>query len=252
MHLLTTSSHNLHRHVFSSFMIKRSHNLTKRASSESLQKLIPVPYLFMLPPKVPSFKVIFSSSSSYSHIVDSFLIYQFNPLMLWQYLLILLNNFFSWKSRKWFSQSLNFLKLTLLYYTCLLFNFFQFIRSIFLNNTTFRLHFNFTTTSLSSCTNFSRRINNRTFFILFIRWSFNILSHRFRWISSAFTTRRIIKEIWYFWSIPSVRLVMLIKFNLKVYLHHNNNSTNKPSILQTYKHTFKTRQINSSLYWLDN
>ena len=50
--------------------------------------------------------------------------------------------------------------------------------------------------------------------------SFDILSHRFGRISSAFTERRIIKEVGYLRTVPGVGLVMMfIEFDLEVYLH---------------------------------
>ena len=258
MHLLSSCSYYLYCHIFTSFVIKCSYNLSKSTSSQALKQFISISYLLMFSPDVPSFKVIFPRTGSDSNVVNCFLIDEFNPLMFWKNLLILLNNFFARKSRQWFPQTLKFLKMTVLNNAWFLFIFLQFIRSIFLDDTTFRLHFNFASTSFSGCANFPGWGNNSSLFIFFMWWSFKILSHRFRWISSAFIVGSIIKEIWYFWSIPSISFMMFIKFDLKVYLHINNNncinkhqlcnSSNKSTLKYILMLKYKIREKKHSIF----
>ena len=99
MHLLSSSSYYLYCHILTSFVVKCSYNLSKSTSSQTLKQFIPISYLLVLSPDVSSFKVIFPWASSDSNVINCLLIDEFNPLMFWQNLLILLNNLFTRKSR---------------------------------------------------------------------------------------------------------------------------------------------------------
>ena len=116
MHLLPACSNDLDSYRFSSLMIVGLNDFSESASAESFKELIPIADLFMFLPDVSAFEVVFTSSCADAHVVDGLLIYQFDPLVLREHLLILLDDFFARQTRDTLFESLAVVEMAVLDY----------------------------------------------------------------------------------------------------------------------------------------
>ena len=213
VHLFPTRPDYLHSHIFGRLVVEGPDNLPEGSPAQPLQQFIPVSHLLVLPPHVPPLKVILPHSRPDTYIIDRFLIYQLDPLVLRQDLLVLLDDLLAGQPREGLPQPLELRELAFLNDAGLLLVFLQFIRCSFLNNATLIVHFNFAATSLPGSANFPGGVDIGALFLFFVGGSFEIIPHGFGGITGAFGAGRVVKEVGDFWAIPGVRFVVFIEFD---------------------------------------
>ena len=168
VHLLPARPYYLNSHILRRFVVESPDHLPEGPPAQPLQQFIPVSDLLMFPPHVPSLKVVLPHSRPDTYIIDGFLIYQLNPLMLRQHLLVLLDDLLAGQSGEGLPQPLKLGEVAFLNDTGLLLVFLQFIRASFLNNATLIVHFNFAATSLPGSADFPGGVDNLALFLFFV------------------------------------------------------------------------------------